>query len=159
MIPYYVDLQNACQTPIPVSDEQLEAWVLAALKPFRDEAELTLRCVDPSEMTALNSAYRQQNKPTNVLSFPATYPPNIEMDQTMIGDIIICPDVLQDESNHLGIPLEAHWAHIVIHGVLHLLGYDHILDEDAEIMRPLEIGILNMLGYDNPYTTEDPPLE
>lgn len=156
---YYVDLQNACKSPLPVSNKILKQWVASTLKPHRERAELTLRFVDPEEMIALNHTYRQQNKVTNVLAFPATYPKNIALDYPMIGDVIICPAVLQEESHTLKTPLKAHWAHIVIHGVLHLLGYDHIEEKDADIMRPIEIKLLNELGYGNPYLTEEDHLE
>ena len=148
---YYVDIQHACDSPLPVSDETLKRWVNLTLKSYRERAELTLRFVNATEMTALNSTYRQQNKVTNVLAFPATYPEDIELDYPLLGDVIICPEVLQEESQTLNTPLEAHWAHIIIHGVLHLLGYDHIEEKDADIMRPIEIKLLNELGYDNPY--------
>ena len=156
---YYVDIQQATTNSLPVSNEALEHWVIQTLKPHLACAELTLRFVSPSEMTTLNSTYRKINKVTNVLAFPASHQPNIELDYSFIGDIIICPDVLQEESVVQNIPLEAHWAHIVIHGVLHLLGYDHILEDDAAKMRPIEIQRLNELGYNNPYQTQENTIE
>jgi len=148
---YYVDIQLASQLKPPVSNEVLEHWVTLTLSPHRPKAELTLRFVDPLEMTELNHLYRKQNKVTNVLAFPSSYPKDIELDYPLLGDVIICPDVLLEESQSLKTPLEAHWAHIVIHGVLHLLGYDHIIDEDAFKMHEQEISLLNLLGYSNPY--------
>ncbi len=156
---YCVDIQHASSAPLPVSDETLQRWVALTLQSYQDSAELTLRFVDAPEMIELNHTYRKQNKVTNVLAFPASHPDDIELDYPLLGDVIICPSVLLAESNELKTNLEAHWAHIVIHGVLHLLGYDHIIEADAAIMRPIEISLLNELGYDNPYKTEDNTLE
>ncbi len=156
---YYVDIQHECSDSVPVSDETLTNWVTLSLKSHREKAELTLRFVDAPEMIELNHAYRKQNKVTNVLAFPATLPKDIELDFPLLGDIIICPSVLRDESQSLHIGLNAHWAHIVIHGVLHLLGYDHINDSDTEIMQRLEISLLSTLGFANPYQTEEDTLE
>ena len=105
-------------------------------------------------MTHLNSTYRKQNKVTNVLAFPSNLPKDIQLDVPLLGDVIICPSVLQAESESLNKPLQAHWAHIVIHGVLHLLGFDHVRDEDAPIMQAQEINILEELGFCNPYKEE-----
>jgi probable rRNA maturation factor len=95
----------------------------------------------------MNHQYRQQNKPTNVLAFPSEIPPQVTLDYPFLGDVIICPAVLHRESMALGKPCEAHWAHIVIHGILHLLGYDHLDDQDACIMQALENKLLVQLGY------------
>ncbi|KTD30660.1 MULTISPECIES: rRNA maturation RNase YbeY [Legionella] len=156
---YHIDLQHACHNPIPVSDELLIKWAQFALVDHKEFAELTLRLVDEEEMIHLNHAYRQQNKVTNVLAFPSTLPEGIELDFPLLGDVIICPSVLQKESDELGKPLQAHWAHIVIHGVLHLLGYDHIKESDAEIMQALEIKLLANLGFANPYQIEGDNIE
>jgi probable rRNA maturation factor len=156
---YHIDLQHACDDPIPVNDQSLQTWAELALLEHMDSAELTLRLVDSTEITELNHSYRQQNKPTNVLAFPSELPDNIELDYPLLGDVIICPQVLQQESQELGKSLEEHWAHIVIHGVLHLLGYDHIKDSDAEIMQALEVKLLSKLGFANPYHTEGDNVE
>lgn len=156
---YYIDIQHACDTSLPFSDETINRWVTLTLLPHKNSAELTLRFVDTPEMIKLNHTYRKQNKVTNVLAFPSSYPAEIELDYPLLGDVVICPAVLLDESQQLETPLEAHWAHIVIHGVLHLLGYDHIIESDALIMRPLEIDVLKKLGFDNPYKTEEDNLE
>jgi len=111
--------------------------------------------VDSEEITYLNHAYRKKNKPTNVLAFPANLPDNIGLDYPLLGDVIICPLVLKQESLSLDKPLTAHWAHIVIHGVLHLLGYDHINEEDADKMQAVEIKLLTQLGFDNPYQEDE----
>jgi probable rRNA maturation factor len=156
---YHVDIQHESSLSPPVSDEILTQWVCLAMTPFRERAEVTLRLVNADEMTGLNFSYRQQNKVTNVLAFPASHPTEIELEYPYIGDVIICPLVLQEESLSLNVPLTAHWAHIVIHGILHLLGYDHMIETDAAIMRPIEIQLLNQLGFENPYQTEDYTLE
>lgn len=148
---YYIDIQHASDGSLPVSDETLTHWVISTLKSHKDRAELTLRFVNATEITELNHTYRKQNKATNVLAFPASHPPELELDYPLLGDVIICPTVLEDESQSLKTNLNAHWAHIVIHGVLHLLGYDHIIETDAEKMRSLEITLLDELGFDNPY--------
>ena len=149
-----LDLQNALQQPSPglPAEEDFEAWVAAALQgagESRDEVQLTIRLVDEAEITELNATYRNQNKPTNVLSFPFEAPPGVDI--PLLGDIIICAAVVAREAGEQGKPLQAHWAHMVIHGTLHLLGYDHIDDAEAEVMEGLEITLLSGLGYTNPY--------
>ncbi|HSW69204.1 MAG TPA: rRNA maturation RNase YbeY [Gammaproteobacteria bacterium] len=129
---------------------KLKRWVTAALKNKMESAELTIRIVDKAEITELNSTYRKKNKPTNVLSFPFDMPE--ECDEIhILGDIIICADVVHEEALEQDKTLEAHFAHMVVHGTLHLLGYDHEKDSDAEIMEAEEIKILNNLGINNPY--------
>lgn len=152
---YLVDIQNECDSPLAVSVQTLENWTGLTLQAYKERAELTLRFVQPAEMTFLNFTYRKQNKPTNVLAFPATYPSDVELDYPLLGDVVICPDVLSEESQSSNTPLDAHWAHIVIHGVLHLLGFDHIDESEAEIMQAREIQLLQELGFANPYQTED----
>lgn len=152
---YHIDIQHACEELIPVSDDSLSQWAKLALVDHMPSAELTLRLVDSEEITYLNHAYRKKNKPTNVLAFPANLPDNIELDYPLLGDVIICPLVLKQESLSLDKPLTAHWAHIVIHGVLHLLGYDHINEEDADKMQAVEIKLLTQLGFDNPYQEDE----
>ncbi|KTD17089.1 rRNA maturation RNase YbeY [Legionella jordanis] len=156
---YHIDLQLACNESLPVEETFIIDWARLALADHISSAELTLRFVDQGEIQELNRIYRKQDKPTNVLAFPATIPDNIDLDYPLLGDIIICPAVLLAESTELDKPLQAHWAHIVIHGVLHLLGYDHIIDSEAEIMQGLEISLLAKLGFANPYETEDNHLE
>lgn len=154
----HIDIQNAIEEPLPVLEQQLTDWATLALKDKQD-AELTLRIVAPEEMIYLNHTYRKLNKTTNVLAFPSALPDNIELDFPFLGDIIICPEVLQEESKQLNKSLEEHWALIVIHGVLHLLGYNHIEDEEAVIMQAIEVKLLAELGYANPYKTEEYNLE
>ena len=105
---------------------------------------MTIRVVDTAESHSLNLTYRGKDKPTNVLSFPFEVPPGMEM--SLLGDLVIC--------RQQGKPLEAHWAHMVVHGSLHLLGYDHIEDDEAEEMEALETEIMLALGYEDPYIAE-----
>ena len=151
-MPFQIEIQNY-PTDLMVSKNQLIMWATTALQSQLDSAELTIRLIAADEMQLLNHQYRQQNKPTNVLSFPSEIPAEImaELELPYLGDIVICPEVLHEESHEQGKEPHFHWAHIVIHGVLHLLGYDHINDNDAEIMQNLEIAILTKLNFPNPY--------
>lgn len=148
---HQIDLQIACPDPLPVSEGCLIDWVNMALHDHEKPVELTLRLVAVDEIRDLNKTYRQQDKSTNVLAFPSQLPEVIELDYPFLGDVIVCPAVLQRESVEQQTPLDAHWAHIVIHGVLHLLGYNHIEEEDAKIMQSLESQMLATLGFANPY--------
>jgi probable rRNA maturation factor len=150
-----LDIQNACTDPLPVSNQHISEWVHTALKSHTEKAELTVRLVDLDEITHLNHTYRKQNKPTNVLAFPSHLPDDVLLEYPFLGDIIICPTILKTESLTLNTNISAHWAHIVIHGVLHLLGYDHIDTNDARIMQTHEIKALKSLGFNNPYASED----
>lgn len=146
---YHIDIQHACQFPHPIEDSMLTLWAETTLRALRPAGEITIRLVEPDEITQLNHRYRQKNKPTNVLAFPQQIPSIIPMDCPFLGDILICPQVMAEEASEAY--LQAHWAHIVIHGVLHLLGYDHILPADALLMEEQEIKLLAQFGYDNPY--------
>ncbi len=152
---FLIDIQNELSA-LPFDQTAIETWVKAALCEKTQNAELTLRFVPPQEMIELNSQYRKKNSTTNVLSFPSEIPEEIaqQLDTPFIGDIIVCPEVLLTESQEQDKDLEFHWAHIIIHGVLHLLGYDHIEEDDAKKMQALEIKILNKLNYQNPYEND-----
>ena len=152
---YHIDIQHATDFMTPASDEMLAGWAKVALKNQYETAELTLRLVDIEEMSHLNQTSRQKKGPTNVLAFPSSHPETIPLDQPFLGDIIICPEILEQESQTLSIPLIAHWAHIVIHGILHLLGHDHIEEQDTLRMQGLEIQILAELDFANPYAKEE----
>jgi probable rRNA maturation factor len=154
-----IDIQICCKTVIPVSHETLIHWVSTTLSPEHEHDELTLRLVEPTEMRNLNRVYRKQDKTTNVLAFPSTLPDEIMQIHPFLGDVVICPVILEEESLLQNTPLTAHWAHIVIHGILHLLGHDHIEDKDTAIMQSLETKLLNTLGFDNPYKIKDDSFE
>lgn len=128
--------------------KQLRDWARVALS-SRDEAELTLRIVDEAESAELNSHYRHRAGATNVLSFPADVPESLGI--PLLGDIVVCAPVVQREAVTQNKTCEAHWAHMIVHGCLHLIGYDHQTDPHARKMEALEIELLAQLGYPNPY--------
>ncbi|WP_392566919.1 rRNA maturation RNase YbeY [Utexia brackfieldae] len=145
-----LDLQIASQSATDIPDEgKILIWLNKILFPFQNEAELTIRIVDEQESQSLNNTYRHKDKPTNVLSFPFESP--VEIEVPLLGDLIICKTVVEAEALAQNKSLESHWAHMVVHGCLHLLGYDHISDEEAEEMESLEIEIMQTLGFKNPY--------
>ncbi len=117
-----------------------------------DGGELTVRIVDGAEAAELNRRYRGRSGPTNVLSFPFDGMPGVDL--PLLGDIVVCAPVVVREAREQGKPERAHWAHIVVHGVLHLLGYDHVEPEQARIMEGLEKQILGKLGIPDPYGDE-----
>lgn len=147
-----VDIQRATDEPGQPDDDSLIRWAALAL---RDDPgkELTIRLVDAEESQQLNSEYRHKDYPTNVLSFPADLPP--ELNIPLLGDLVICVPVVNREATEQGKPREAHWAHMVIHGCLHLLGHDHIDDDEAEAMEALERQLLAELGIADPYLESD----
>lgn len=150
-----VDVQIALDDTQGLPDEQqLQSWVMLALshanaKQVKETAELTLRFVEPKEIQQLNRDYRGKDKPTNVLSFPFEAIPGIELN--LLGDVVICPQIMQQEASEQHKDPVHHYAHLVVHGVLHLLGYDHIEEQEAEHMESLEVEILTKLGIDDPY--------
>lgn len=147
-----VDVQYAHKTDDVPDEHAFSEWVTAALQGRRDNAELTIRVVDENESAELNNTYRHKSGPTNVLSFPFEAPTVIESE--LLGDIVICADVVAREAQQQGKPVMAHWAHMTVHGVLHLLGYDHQTESEASDMEMLETQILKDLGYANPYEVE-----
>ena len=130
--------------------EQIEAWANAVLVAENTgEQEITVRFTDDEESQTLNHEYRGKDKPTNVLSFPFEVPPGIEMN--LLGDLVICVPVIMREAEEQDKTPTNHYAHMVVHGILHLLGYDHIDDADADIMEAKEIRILASLNIGKPY--------
>lgn len=144
-----LDLQLATSTSDHPKQQQLQHWIDSVLKQQQGDTEIVIRIVDTDESRQLNHRYRQQDKATNVLSFPFEAPPGISID--LLGDLVICAPTMATEAEQQNKTTEAHWAHIVIHGVLHLLGFDHIENEDAQRMETEEIKILQSLGFANPY--------
>ena len=149
----FVDLQVATENieSLP-TEEQIVQWATAAVQPEGDEVEMTVRIVDEAESHELNLTYRGKDRPTNVLSFPFECPDEVEL--PLLGDLVICRQVVEREAAEQEKPLIAHWAHMVVHGCLHLLGYDHIEDDEAEEMESLETQIMQGLGFDDPYLAE-----
>lgn len=136
------------ETDIPgIAD--FERWIAATAIEQQFSGEITIRIVDEDEITELNRNYRGKNQPTNVLSFPHEKIPEISI--VILGDIIICAPIVKQEAIAQNKALTAHWAHLTIHGLLHLLGYSHLNPKDAQEMEQLEIKILTSLGFDNPY--------
>ena len=144
-----LDLQIACACNNLPSKQEFQTWVDTALLPYNKPFELTIRIVENGESQQLNHQYRDKDKPTNVLSFPFDVPDGIELD--LLGDLVIAANVVSQESIEQNKSLSAHWAHMVIHGCLHLLGYDHISDDEADEMESIEIQLLAKLGFKNPY--------
>ncbi len=146
-----IDIQNASTCEQIPSEDAFKHWVIAALKGAKCDLdkELTVRIVDETESQGLNLQYRGKDKPTNVLSFPADLPPEVEI--PLLGDLVICAQVVQREADEQSKQVTSHWAHMVIHGTLHLLGFDHINDSEAEQMESLETSIITAMGFPAPY--------
>lgn len=144
-----MDIQIASEGDDHPPPTDIEQWINTAIGSRMEHAQVCLRIVGEAEITELNNTYRHQDKATNVLSFPADLPDHIEL--PLLGDIVICAPVVEQEARTQGKPSGAHWAHMIIHGTLHLLGYDHIEQQDAEIMEKLEIELLASIDIDNPY--------
>ncbi|MEZ8110878.1 rRNA maturation RNase YbeY [Vibrio splendidus] len=148
-----LDLQIAVENEQGLPTEQdIQLWLDKTIPQFQENADLTVRIVDTEESHQLNHDYRGKDKPTNVLSFPFEVPPGMELD--LLGDLIICRQVVEKEAEEQNKPLLAHWAHMVVHGSLHLLGYDHIEDDEAEEMESLETEIMQTMGFEDPYILE-----
>ena len=143
-----VESNTTCYLSIP-DEAAIQTWAEAAQKTTSDGLQLSVRIVDEAESAELNQTYRHKQGPTNVLSFPFEAPEGVDV--PLLGDLVICAPVVEKEAEAQGKTNEAHWAHMVVHGCLHLQGYDHINEADAEQMEGLEIEILHDLGYENPY--------
>ncbi len=156
----HVDIQfaldEASAARVPDAGE-LSRWAQAAVAAAETlpagEARMTLRLVEEAEITQLNRDYRHKTAPTNVLSFPFAPPPGVPAGECggELGDVVICAPVVQREAIEQGKTADSHWAHMVVHGTLHLLGYDHLTEAEAARMEPLETRILAGLGYADPY--------
>ncbi|MCO6411538.1 MAG: rRNA maturation RNase YbeY [Thiogranum sp.] len=144
-----LEVQYALDGSGAPSQQDLRRWTLAALQPLRQPVELVIRIVDETESRELNSRYRGIDRPTNVLSFPFEAPPAVA--SSHLGDLVICAPVVNREALEQHKPEQHHWAHMVVHGILHLRGYDHQSDEDASEMEALEKCVLQQLGVPAPY--------
>lgn len=131
------------------AERDFSRWAFAALDGHRSIAEAGIRVVDFDEGATLNRRYRDREGPTNVLSFPADLPAGIEL--PLIGDLVICGPVVETEAAEQGKLVEARWAHLTVHGMLHLIGFDHQRDAEAAVMEALETRIMEGLGYGDPY--------
>lgn len=157
--PVVVDRQRATDYRCP-SGAALGGWVEETLRAAGVDtargAEVTIRYVEPRESRELNARFRGRDRPTNVLSFPASEAPGLPVSDEWpgppyLGDLIICNRVVESEAAEQDKTRRAHHAHMVVHGILHLLGYDHLSDEEAEQMESIEIRVMRTLGYPDPY--------
>lgn len=149
----YLELQVVFASEGQPEQTQLQHWLDTALAGIGRDTEIVVRIVDEAESAELNHDYRGKQGPTNILSFPFEAPDIPGFESELLGDLVVCAPVLAKEAIEQGKPLSNHWAHIIIHGVLHLLGYDHIDEAEAEAMESQEIAILAKLEIPNPYIT------
>jgi probable rRNA maturation factor len=146
-----IDIQNVSGFDTLPDNKSIIKWAEQALDEEHKNAEISLRIVDLEEGQELNKEWRKKDSATNVLSFPVGEP--IEHAPNLLGDIVICAPIVEQEANQQEKSVEAHWAHLIIHGILHLQGYDHETDDEAKVMENKEIHILKKIGYANPYET------
>ncbi|WP_022944678.1 rRNA maturation RNase YbeY [Pseudoalteromonas ruthenica] len=148
-----VDLQLACEFDNLPSAEQFQRWAALVLDELKPNSEITIRISNAEESQSLNHNYRGKDKPTNVLSFEFDAPPGVEL--PLVGDLIICPEVVYRESLEQQKSFHDHFAHMVVHGCLHLLGYDHINDADAQEMEAIEKRLLATIDISDPYRDDE----
>ena len=151
-----VDLQLMIEDSQCPDQHQCEQIILRVLKAadILETKECTIRVVDRAESAALNEQYREKQGATNVLSFPFQAPAEIDID--LLGDLVICAPLVIEEAKEQNKTIDMHWNHLIVHGCLHLLGYDHINDADADKMEELERQIMKKLGYSDPYMMIEP---
>jgi probable rRNA maturation factor len=148
-----IEVQYASGLQSLPDEALLQRWARSALPPDTQPPGLVIRVVDEDESRELNSRYRGKDKATNVLSFPFEAPEEVDIGH--LGDLVICAAIVNREAAEQGKPVEHHWAHMIVHGVLHLRGYDHLTDTQAGEMEGLEIRILQELDIPDPYNTQD----
>jgi len=148
-----LDFQIVSESKIIPQQVLFKTWVDAVLKDETQDSEIVIRIVDEEEMILFNEQYRGKQGSTNILSFPFEAPEG--MDSDLLGDLLLCASVVEAEAQQQNKMLAHHWAHMIVHGVLHLIGYDHIKDKEAEEMEALEIKILKSIKIDNPYEERD----
>lgn len=144
-----IEVQIAASAGEIPSKETFQEWASAIETESDQHKDVSMRIVDEAEMSELNNRYRKKTGVTNVLSFPADLPEGVDI--PFLGDIIVCAPVVSKEAADQGKLLDSHWAHMTVHGILHLQGYDHIDEAEAEQMERLETKIMNKLGFENPY--------
>lgn len=144
-----VEMQFASDSKNIPDHQKFQYWVDTVLRDDSQNSEVVIRIVDEGEMIEFNEQYREKQGPTNILSFPFEAPDSVE--SSLLGDLLVCAPILENESELQNKKLEDHWAHMIIHGVLHLVGYDHMDDVEAEVMEALEINILKSININNPY--------
>ncbi|QHJ10150.1 Endoribonuclease YbeY [Paraglaciecola mesophila] len=145
-----VDLQIASDALNLPKAEDFQRWLDAVLAYQQlSNQEITVRIVDIKESQDLNYTYRGKDKPTNVLSFPFEAPPGLSLN--LLGDLVVCASVVATEAKEQNKALAHHWAHMIVHGALHLLGFDHITDDEAQQMEAIEVIILKQFSIDDPY--------
>ena len=151
----YIEIQQIVTSGYLPQPQKIQAYVDASLEGFEQDSEIVIRIVDREESAQLNERYRHKQGPTNIISFPFEIPEGVDKNEVnLLGDLVICAPVVEDEAIAQHKTAEHHWAHIIVHGVLHLLGYDHIDDDQAELMENKEIAILEKLQINNPYLNE-----
>ncbi len=155
-MPLTIDLQNDDALEGLPSLSQFEQWVVASLQQRYENLEQTIRIVDFGESRELNQRFRGKDRPTNVLAFPVD---NDLLEYQCLGDLVVCAPVVAEEASAQGKTEQAHWAHLVVHGMLHLQGFEHESDAGIARMEALEIKILDSLGYANPHNELDHSLQ
>ena len=148
-----VELQNPNAFDSIPDEKDCQNWLSAAIQTPNKALSIVIRFVDKKESADLNLTYRQKKSATNVLSFPFEMPdiPELHEERRHLGDLVLCEPVVITEAEQQNKSIKQHFAHLIVHGTLHLQGYDHINDDDAQEMESLEISILESLGFDNPY--------
>lgn len=144
-----LDFQIVSQSKQIPEKTQFQYWVNAVLSDHSEDSEVVIRVVDEEEMIRSNEQYRGEQGTTNILSFAFEAPKGF--DSALLGDLLLCAPVIEKEALQQNKPLNHHWAHMIIHGALHLLGYDHVNDTDAQVMEAKEIEILKTIKISNPY--------
>ena len=150
-----VDIQIAVDDESVPGSDDIVMWVSRAVRAAgrREDVDVSIRVVNATEMQQLNNEFREQDKPTNVLSFPTGDIEGLPSDANVpLGDVVVCAEIVRSEAKEQGKTAAAHWAHMVVHGTLHLLGFDHESERDAATMEGLEVKILTDNGIANPYT-------
>jgi len=147
-----IDLSIASHSNQIPSETAFKKWVNAVAISQSEDYEISIHVIDEKESSSLNHTWRNKEGPTNVLSFPADLPEGVPI--SLLGDLAVCAPVIEKEASEQAKSLEAHWAHIIIHGTLHLFGYDHVDESEAEEMESMEIDIMKRLGFSNPYNID-----